>query len=109
MNEPVVIVNSGASVMPKVTVKATCFGANCENYNVDTCCLIAYEEADFTKWMSLDESPPVKVGVYQVTTGMGGVRFRSWDGNSWLNKQGKVVSPIFLVNGIWRGLNREWE
>jgi hypothetical protein len=83
-----------------------CAGVNCEwkKEGKDGCCLDQYGEIELTEWMQCLEHKPVREGMYQVVTIIGGVRFRLFDGENWIGKDGSTPSQLGLSMSQWRGI-----
>jgi hypothetical protein len=83
-----------------------CVGVNCEwkKEGKAECCLDQYGDIELTEWMHCLEHKPVRKGMYQVVTVIGGVRFRLFDGENWIGKDGSIPSQLGLSMSQWRGI-----
>lgn len=83
-----------------------CASVNCEwkKEGKDGCCLDQYGDIELTEWMHCLEHKPVREGMYQVVTVIGGLRFRLFDGENWIGKDGSIPSRVGLSMSMWRGI-----
>jgi hypothetical protein len=84
-----------------------CAGVNCEwkKQGKDGCCLDQYGDITLTEWMHCLDHKPVRKGMYQVATIIGGLRFRLFDGENWIKEDGSVATYAGLSMSKWRGLS----
>jgi hypothetical protein len=84
-----------------------CAGVNCEwkKQGKDGCCLDQYGDIALTEWMHCLDHKPVRKGMYQVVTIIGGLRFRLFDGENWIKEDGSVATYAGLSMSKWRGLS----
>ena len=84
-----------------------CAGVNCEwkKQGKDGCCLDQYGGIKLTEWMHCLDHKPVRKGMYQVATIIGGLRFRLFDGENWIKEDGSVSTYAGLSMSKWRGLS----
>jgi hypothetical protein len=84
-----------------------CAGVNCEwkKQDKDGCCLDQYGDIQLTEWMHCLDYKPVRKGMYQVATIIGGLRFRLFDGENWIKEDGSVATYAGLSMSKWRGLS----
>ena len=84
-----------------------CAGVNCEwkKQGKDGCCLDQYGDIALTEWMHCLDHKPVRKGMYQVATIIGGLRFRLFDGENWIKEDGSVATYAGLSMSKWRGLS----
>jgi hypothetical protein len=84
-----------------------CAGVNCEwkKQGKDGCCLDQYGDIQLTEWMHCLDHKPVRKGMYQVATIIGGLRFRLFDGENWIKEDGSVATYAGLSMSKWRGLS----
>ena len=84
-----------------------CAGVNCEwkKQGKDGCCLDQYGDIALTEWMHCLDHKPVRKGMYQVATTIGGLRFRLFDGENWIKEDGSVATYAGLSMSKWRGLS----
>jgi hypothetical protein len=84
-----------------------CAGVNCEwkKQGKDGCCLDQYGDIALTEWIHCLDHKPVRKGMYQVATIIGGLRFRLFDGENWIKEDGSVATYAGLSMSKWRGLS----
>jgi hypothetical protein len=87
-----------------------CAGVNCEwkKEGKDGCCLDQYGDIALTEWMHCLDHKPVRKGMYQVATIIGGLRFRLFDGENWIKEDGSVATYAGLSMSNWRGLSEPY-
>lgn len=87
-----------------------CAGVNCEwkKEGKDGCCLDQYGDIALTEWMHCLDHKPVRKGMYQVATIIGGLRYRLFDGENWIKEDGSVATYAGLSMSKWRGLSEPY-
>lgn len=64
-----------------------------------------YSDEELTDWMPC-LTKPVRKGMYEVFTPIGGRRMRLFDGKNWIGKDGTIPSYRALEASQWRGIKK---